>query len=60
MLYVIASQLPLDSWYQAVSNPTVADAILDRLVQSAYKFDLKGDSMRRKTKPKQEAKSATM
>ena len=57
---VIASQLPLDSWHQAISNPTVADAILDRLVHSAYNFNLKGESMRRKTRPKQEAKPATM
>ena len=40
---IIASQLPLDSWHQAISNPTVADAILDRLVHSAYNFNLKCD-----------------
>ena len=57
---IIASQLPLDSWHHAISNPTVADAILDRLVHSAYKFNLKGESMRKKTKQKQEAKPATL
>ncbi|MHB1403955.1 MAG: IS21-like element helper ATPase IstB [Thiobacillus sp.] len=57
---IVAGQLPVESWHQALGNPTVADAILDRLVHSAYKFNLKGDSMRKKTMQNQEAKSATM
>jgi DNA replication protein DnaC len=42
------SQLPIDSWHQAVPDPTLADAILDRLVQNAHRFALKGGSMRRR------------
>lgn len=52
---VIAGQLPLEKWHEAIGNPTVADAILDRLVHSAYKFNLKGESMRRKSMRKQES-----
>ena len=47
---VITSQLPLSKWHGYIGEPTIADAILDRLVHSAYKCELKGDS-RRKTKP---------
>jgi len=45
---VITSQLPLSKWHGYIGEPTIADAILDRLVHSAYKCELKGDS-RRKT-----------
>ena len=44
---VITSQLPLDRWHEAIGNPTLADAILDRLVHNAYKIQLKGGSMRK-------------
>jgi len=57
---IIAGQLPLERWHEAIGNPTVADAVLDRLVHSAYKFNLKGESMRRKSFPKTEANSDTM
>lgn len=45
---ILASQLPLHSWHDTISNPTLADAILDRVVHNSYKLVLKGDSMRRK------------
>lgn len=45
---VITSQLPLKAWYDAMQDPTLADAILDRLVHNAYKIELTGESMRRK------------
>lgn len=45
---LITSQLPLDQWHGLIGDPTFADAILDRLVHNAYKFTLKGDSMRKK------------
>jgi len=48
---LVTSQLPLEQWHGAIADPTFADAILDRLVHNAYKFKLKGESMR-KTKPK--------
>ena len=44
---LIASQLPLDHWHSVIQNPTVADAILDRLVHSAHRLELKGESMRK-------------
>lgn len=46
---LITSQLPVDRWHDYLSggNPTMADAILDRLVSGAHRLDLKGDSMRR-------------
>ena len=48
---VVTSQLPIDEWHDLVGNPTLADAILDRLVHNAYKLDLKGDSMRKRCRP---------
>lgn len=45
---IIASQLPVEHWHEAVGNPSLADAILDRLVHNAYKINLKGGSMRKK------------
>jgi DNA replication protein DnaC len=45
---LITSQLPVDHWHEIIGNPTLADAILDRLVHNAYRINLKGDSMRKK------------
>jgi len=45
---VVCSQLPVDAWHEVIGNPTVADAILDRLVSNAYRITLTGGSMRRK------------
>lgn len=45
---IIASQIPVSDWYDCLeTNTTAADAILDRLVHSAIRFDLKGDSLRK-------------
>jgi DNA replication protein DnaC len=45
---LIASQLPLENLHSAIGDPTVADAILERLVHHhAHKLSLKGDSMRK-------------
>ena len=44
---IITSQLPIDHWHEAIGNPTLADAILDRIIHNAYKIQLKGGSMRR-------------
>jgi DNA replication protein DnaC len=44
---LVTSQFPLEHWHDAIGNPTLADAILDRLVHNAYKIILKGDSMRK-------------
>ena len=45
---IIASQLPIGNWYDVIGEETIADAILDRLVHSSYKIEIKGDSMRKK------------
>ena len=45
---VIASQLPVKNWYDILAkNPTIADAVLDRVVKSAYRIELNGGSMRK-------------
>lgn len=48
---IIASQFPVEHWHELIGDPTLADAILDRLVHNAYKLNLKGDSLRRQRKP---------
>jgi len=45
---LITSQLPLIKWHEIIGEPTIADAICDRLVNHSYKIELKGDSMRKK------------
>jgi len=44
---IITSQLPLEHWHEAIGNPTLADAILDRVIHNAHKIRLKGISMRK-------------
>lgn len=44
---IITSQYPSSSWYDMVGDPTVADAILDRIVHSAHTIELTGESMRK-------------
>jgi len=46
---LVTSQLPVDTWHQYLGEPTLADAILDRLVHNAYRIKLKGESMRKKS-----------
>jgi DNA replication protein DnaC len=43
---IVASQLPVSSWHSVFTDATIADAILDRLLQNAYRFELKGPSRR--------------
>jgi DNA replication protein DnaC len=45
---MIVSQLPVSNWFDAIAAPTIADAILDRLVHGAYRVDMTGESMRKK------------
>ena len=47
---VITSQFPVNQWHEVIGDPTVADAILDRLVHNAYRLEVKGESLR-KPKP---------
>jgi len=52
---IVTSQLPLDLWHDNIGDPTIADAILDRLIHNAHKIVLKGGSMRKKTQKKSNA-----
>ena len=45
---IVTSQLPVGHWHEALGEPTIADAILDRLVHNAYRIELRGDSLRRR------------
>ena len=45
---IITSQFSVDRWHELFSDPTMADAILDRLVHNAHRIQMKGDSMRKK------------
>ncbi|MCP4204493.1 MAG: ATP-binding protein [bacterium] len=45
---MVTSQLPVNAWHEAIDHPTLADAILDRLVHNAYELALEGESVRRK------------
>lgn len=49
---IITSQLPIDHWHAWLNDPTVADAILDRLVHRSHRIALKGESLRRKAPEK--------
>ncbi len=44
---IVAAQLPVEHWHENIRDPTIADAILDRLVHNAHKITLKGESMRK-------------
>lgn len=44
---IVTSQFPVEHWHEALGDPTLADAILDRLFHNAYKIALRGDSMRK-------------
>lgn len=45
---IIASQLPISKWHEYIGDPTIADAIMDRLIYNAHNIELKGPSMREK------------
>ena len=45
---IITSQLPVEHWHEVIGDPTIADALLDRLVHNAHKINLKGESMRKR------------
>jgi DNA replication protein DnaC len=46
---IITAQLPVSGWHQMIGEPTIADAILDRIIHNAHRIELKGDSMRRQS-----------
>lgn len=49
---IITSQLPIKNWHEYIGEPTIADAILDRLLENAHRLELTGDSMRKKNDKK--------
>lgn len=57
---LITSQLPIAHWHEYLGEPTVADALLDRLLHNAYKLELKGDSMRKREKPEDRQKEKSL
>jgi DNA replication protein DnaC len=48
---IMVSQLPVENWYDTIQAPTIADAIMDRLVHNAYRIQLNGESMRKRLSP---------
>ena len=44
---IVTSQLPVGLWHEHIGSPTIADAVLDRLVHSAHRIELKGESLRK-------------
>lgn len=44
---IVTSQIPVDRWWEIIGNPTIADAVLDRLVHNAYRIELTGESLRK-------------
>ena len=47
ILTLITSQLPVENWHDHIGDPTIADAILDRLIHNAHRIQLKGESMKK-------------
>lgn len=45
---IVTSQLPIAHWHEALGDPTLADAILDRLTHNAHRIELRGESLRRR------------
>ncbi len=44
---IVSSQIPVSAWYEIIGEGTIADAILDRLINSSHRIDLKGESLRK-------------
>ncbi len=47
---ILATQLPVSNWHSRFEDPTLADAIMDRVVHNSYRIELKGEPMRKKQK----------
>jgi DNA replication protein DnaC len=52
---IITSQLPIDQWHDYLCDPTISDAILDRILHRSHRINLKGESMRKLNSPLQES-----
>ena len=49
---MISSQIPVERWYEVIADPTLADAILDRVIHNATRIELSGEALR-KTRAKE-------
>ena len=49
---IITSQIPVSKWHEIIGEQTIADAILDRIVHNAHRVEMKGESLRKKRRPK--------
>ncbi len=56
---IVTSQVPVEHWHEHIGNPTIADAVLDRLVHGAHRLQLKGESMRKLRAAKAKLDEAT-
>lgn len=54
---LITSQFSVDTWHAVIGDPTLADAVLDRVVHASHRIELKGESMRRRRRPSEEGLS---
>jgi len=45
---IVTSQIPISKWYEVIGEGTIADAILDRLINSSHRVELSGESLRKK------------
>ena len=52
---LITSHVPVAQWHDIIADPTLGDAILDRIVHNAHRIELKGDSLRRRAAEKKKA-----
>jgi len=52
---IIVSQIPISKWHQVIGDPTIADAICDRIVHTSHRIELKGDSLRKKYRQNDQA-----
>lgn len=48
---IVATQVPVADWHSRIPDPTIADAVLDRLIHNAYRLELQGESMRKTHSP---------
>lgn len=55
---IITRQIPVDRWYEITGNPTIADAVMDRIAHNAYRIELTGESLRKRQPQSSEAASA--
>jgi len=44
---IVVSQIPINKWHQVIGDPTIADAICDRIIHNSHRIELKGESVRK-------------